>query len=48
MKFMLNSVQYQVAFFNQGTLQEPYIPRQMFDVVDHDPIPAGFRLQEPK
>ena len=39
-----SGVQYQIAFFNQGILQEPYVPRQMFDVVEHDPIPAGFRL----
>jgi hypothetical protein len=43
-----NGVLYQVMYFNQGTIQEPYVQRQMFDVVDSPPTPAGFQLNEPK
>lgn len=40
-------VLYQVQYFNQGIIQEPYVVREMFEVVEGDPIPAGFRLNTP-
>ena len=43
-----NGVQYQVAYFNQGKLEEPYVIREMFEPVNEQPIAAGFRLNEPK
>jgi hypothetical protein len=42
-----NGVLYQVAYFVQGKLEEPYIQREMFDIVDEEPIAAGFRLSTP-
>lgn len=43
-----NGVLYQVVYFNQGKIEDPYVQREMFDVVESPPTPAGFRLNEPK
>jgi hypothetical protein len=43
-----DGVLYQVVYFNAGHIEEPYLPREMFDVVETDPVPAGFRLNEHK
>lgn len=37
-------IQYMVAYMNNGELRDPYVPREMFDVVEEEPIPSGFRL----
>lgn len=37
-------IQYMVAYMNNGELRDPYVPREMFDVVDEEPLPYGFRL----
>lgn len=42
-----DGVLYQVQYFNNGHVEEPYVLREMFDVVDGDPIAAGFRLNPP-
>lgn len=43
-----SGVQYQVAYFNQGVMQEPYVTRDMFEVVDQRPISTGFQISSPK
>ena len=43
-----NGVLYQVVYFNQGKIEDPYVTRGMFDVVEEQPVPAGFRLNAPK
>lgn len=40
-------IQYMVAYLNAGELRDPYVPKEMFEIVDEEPIPAGFRLNSP-
>lgn len=41
-----NGVLYQVAYFTNGKLEEPYVPRAMFDPVNEEPAQVGFRLNQ--
>ena len=43
-----HGVLYQVQYFIQGKMEEPYVMKEMFDTVDEQPAPAGFRLNGPK
>lgn len=43
-----DGVQYEVTYMHNGVINNQYIPKEMFEVVDHQPAPAGFRLNEPK
>lgn len=39
-----SGVQYQIAYMANGSLQEPYLPRVMFDIAPAT-TPVGFQLK---
>lgn len=43
-----NGVLYQVAYIHSGKLEEPYVPGEMIEPVNNEPLPTGFQLNKPK
>lgn len=40
------SILYMIAYFRDGTFCDPYVPREMFDIVDDNELPVGFQLKK--